>query len=280
MTIRNYRLSLFSSFCTLKMESAQSIETCVNIYKNVKHHIPEDSSFVCTVTVLHKDSRRFGVRLLDGARNSSFLLRCLDKIWIPPRPLCGGNRGSSPSQNGCCVKSTSFPDWECMTIYTSKQCMTIYTSKQCMTIYTSKQCVTIYSSKQCVTIYTSKQCVTIYTSKIAFIRKSWCIVTLKDKLPFTVALTLKSIFVKWALRKRSSRSWNAIAHRFMTRLLEPILVKLHMKSRRKMRWTSTYKLSLHGGRFELGKKAWMIPGSIQHKYFIKNKMLCNILTLF
>ena len=107
VTIRSYRLSLFSSFSTLKVESAQSLETFVNSYKNEQHHIPEGSSFVCTVTVLHKDCRRFWFRFLDGARNLSFLLRRLDKKWIPPRPLCGAYRGSSPSQNGCCVKSTA-----------------------------------------------------------------------------------------------------------------------------------------------------------------------------
>jgi len=101
-----------------------------------------------------------------------------------------------------------------------------------------------------------------YTSKLAFILKSWCLVKLKDKLLFTVALLLKSIFVKWALRKRSSSSWNAIAHRFMTRQLESIFFKLHMKGGRKICWTSAYKLSLHGGRFELGKKLEWSPDQL------------------
>ena len=90
MTIRSYRFSLFSSFCPLKMESVQSIETFVNSYKNEQRHIPEDSSFFCIVTVLLKDSRRFVVRFLDGARNLSFLHRRLDHIWNPPKSLCGG----------------------------------------------------------------------------------------------------------------------------------------------------------------------------------------------
>jgi hypothetical protein len=151
MTIRSYRLSLPSSFCTQKMETAQSLETFVNSYKNEQHHIPEDS-FVYIVTVLHKESRRFGVRFLDGARNLSFLFRRLDRIWIPPRPLCGGYSGSFPSQNGCCVKSTA----------------------------------ALLSTYQIDNAWR-------YTSNLAFILKSRCLVKLKDKLLFTLAVTSRNI---------------------------------------------------------------------------------------
>lgn len=193
MTISSYHLSLFSRFCALKMESVHSLETFVNSYQNEQHHFPGDSSFFCVVTVLYKDSRRFGVLFLDGARNLSFLLRRLDKIWIPPRPLCGGYRGSSPSQNGCCVKSTA----------------------------------ALYQ------VSSLRMHGDIHPISHFFFLKSWCLVKIKDKLLYTLDLTRKSIFVKWALRKRSSRSWNAVGHRFMTRLLEPIF-KLHIAAGRKI----------------------------------------------
>jgi hypothetical protein len=108
-----------------------------------------------------------------------------------------------------------------------------------------------------------------YPSILIFVIKSWYFVNLKDNLLFILVLTLKCIFVIRALRKRSSRSWNAVVHRFMTRLLEPIFVKLHMTAGRKICWTRSYKLSLQGGRFELGEKNLNGLWSIKHKNFIK-----------